>query len=92
MSIMLSSAVVLDESKLDTSQVVVFSNVKIKHLGNKKEFTYKLVSEAESNLKEKKISVNSPIGDSLLGKKVGEVAEVETPGGIIKFEILDIFI
>jgi len=92
MSIMLSNAVVLDASKLDTSQVVVFSNVKIKHLGNKKEFTYKLVSEAESNLKEKKISVSSPIGDSLLGKKVGEVAEVNTPSGIVKFEILDIFI
>ncbi len=92
MSLMLANAMVLDESKLDTSKVVVFSNVKMKHLGNKKEFTYKLVSEAEANLKEKKISINSPIGSSLIGKKIGEVAEVTTPSGIVKFEILDIFI
>ncbi len=90
MSIMLSNARILDTSELDTSKVVVFTNVKIKNLKNNKSFTYKLVSEAEANLKEKKISVTSPIGSSLLGKKIGEVAEVETPGGILKFEIEDI--
>lgn len=92
MSIMLSNAMVLDESKLDASKVVVFCNVKIKHLGNKKEFTYKLVSEAEANLKEKKISITSPIGSSLIGKKIGDIAKVETPSGGVKFEVLDIFL
>jgi len=92
MSLMLASAKVLDEETLDLSKCVVLCKVKIKHLGNKKEFTYKLVSEAEANLKEKKISISSPIGASLIGKKVGEIAEVTTPSGFVKFEVLDIFI
>jgi transcription elongation factor GreA len=86
----LANARIIDESQLDTSKVVVLSNVRIKNLKTNKEVTYKLVSESEANLKEKKISISSPIGKGLLGKAVGEVAEVETPAGTIPFEILDI--
>ncbi len=92
MSKIMANARVLDENDLDLSKVVVFAKVKIKNLANKKEFTYKLVSESEANLKEKKISVTSPIGNSLLGKKIGEIADVKTPRGFMKFEIMDIFI
>ena len=86
----MASARVIDKSELDTSQVTILSLIKLKNLKNQKEITYRLVSEAEANLKEKKISVNSPIGKGLLGKKVGEMAEIVTPGGAIQFEILDI--
>lgn len=88
----LSNAQVLDSSKLDISKVVVFSKVKVVNKKINKEFTYQLVSETEANLKEMKISVTSPIGKGLLGKKIGEIAEVETPGGNIQFEILHISI
>ena len=88
----MANARILDESQLDTSQVTVFCNVKIKNLKMGKTLTYKLVSETEANIKQKKISVNSPVGKGLLGKKVGEIAVVETPRGDIKFEVLDIFI
>ena len=88
----MANARILDESQLDTSQVTVFCNVKIKNLKMGKTLTYKLVSETEADLKQKKISVNSPVGKGLLGKKVGEIAVVETPRGDIKFEVLDIFI
>lgn len=87
----LSSARVISESQLDTSKVTVLAKVKIRNLKNKAEFTYHLVSESEANLKQGKISVSSPIGSGLLGKKVGEVAQVKTPGGEMNFEILDIF-
>jgi len=87
----LANARILDENNIDTSQVTVFCNVKIKNVKNKKELTYKLVSESEADLKEKKISVGSPVGQGLLGKKIGEIATVETPRGNIKFEVLDIF-
>jgi transcription elongation factor GreA len=86
----MSSARVIDKSELDTSQVTILSLVTLMNLKSKKEIKYRLVSEAEANLKEKKISVNSPIGKGLLGKKVGEIAEIVTPGGAIQFEILDI--
>ncbi len=86
----MSSARVIDKSELDTSQVTILSIVKLKNLKMNKEITYQLVSEAEANLREKKISVNSPIGKGLLGKKVGEKAEIVTPGGAMQFEILDI--
>ena len=86
----LANARLIDESQLDSSKVVVLSKVRLKNLKIKKEVTYQLVSEAEADLKLKKISVDSPIGLGLLGKKVGEVAEIETPGGFIKFEILEI--
>ncbi len=88
----LANARILSEDQLDISKVVILSKVTIKNLKTKKEVQYKLVSETEANLKEKKISVNSPIGQGLLGKKVGETAEIKTPGGIIQFEVTDISI
>ncbi len=87
---MFSTARVIDESQLDTSKVTVLTNVTIKNITNGAEVTYKLVAEAEANLKEKKISVNSPIGHGLLGKSVGEMAQIQTPAGLINFEIVNI--
>ena len=87
----LSSARVISESQLDLSKVTVLAKVKIRNTKNKSEHTYHLVSESESNLKEGKISVSSPIGSGLLGKKIGEIATVKTPGGEIQFEVLNIF-
>ncbi len=86
----LSNARVLNASQLDDSKVVVLSNVTIKNVKNNKEITYQLVSESEADLKARKISVTSPMGNGLLGKKVGEIAVVETPGGNIEFEIVNI--
>lgn len=86
----MANARVLDASQLDDSKVTVLSNVTIKNLANKKEVTYKLVSEAEADIKQKKISVSSPIGKGLLGKEVGQIAEVETPRATMKFEVMNI--
>lgn len=86
----MSKARIIDESELDTSKVTILSNIRLMNLKMKKEITYKLVSETEANLKERKISVNSPIGQGLLGKEVGDVAEINTPGGVIQFKILEI--
>jgi len=85
-----SNARVIDESSIDTSKVSILSKVKIKNKKNGMEVTYTIVSEEEANLKEGKISVKSPIGKGLLGKKVGEVAQVEAPAGKMDFEVLDI--
>ena len=87
----LSAARVISEDQLDTSKVTVLAKVKIRNTKNKAESTYHLVSESEANLKLGKISVGSPIGSGLLGKKVGDVAIVKTPGGELHFEILEIF-
>lgn len=86
-----SNARLIDESQLDTSKVLVHSLVKIKNLANKMEVTYKLVAQSEADLKTGKISVDSPIGKGLLGKKEGEVAEISVPNGTLKFEILKIW-
>jgi transcription elongation factor GreA len=86
----LSSARILDASSVDTSQVTVLSKVTIENLKNKASITYQLVSESEADLKARKISVNSPMGQGLLGKKVGEVAVVKTPNGDIEFKIVNI--
>ena len=86
----LSNARVIDESQLDDSKVTVLSNVTIKNKKTNKELTYKLVSEAEADLKNNKISVSSPIGKGLLGKEVGDLAIVLTPNGNLEFEILNI--
>ncbi len=86
----MANARVLDASELDTSKVVVLTKVTIKNKKNNKELTYHLVSENESDLKAKKISVTSPIGKGLLGKAVGEIAVINTPGGNIEFEIVNI--
>ncbi len=85
-----ANARILDETQLDTSKVTVLTNVTIKNMNNGAEVTYKLVAEAEANLKEKKISVSSPIGQGLLGKTVGDVAQIQTPAGIINFKIVNI--
>ncbi len=86
----LANTRVIDESKLDTSRVVILSKVTIKNLKNNLEMSYKLVSESEANLKEKKVSIGSPLGQGLLGKQVGDIAQISTPTGLIDFEIVDI--
>lgn len=86
-----SNARIIDESKLDLSKVLILSKVKLKNLSNKAELTYTLVPEQEADLKTGRISVDSPIGKGLLGKKVGEIAEIKVPSGMImKFEILEV--
>ena len=86
----LANARLVDESQIDNSKVFILSKVKIKNLSNGATMTYTLVAENEANLKEGKISVDSPMGKGLLGKKVGEKTEVKAPAGAIKFEVLDI--
>ena len=86
----LSNARIIDESKLDTSKVLVLSTVKIKNLNNSATMEYKLVAQSEADLAKGKISVDSPIGKGLLGKKVGDTAEIKIPNGNVKFEILEI--
>ncbi|WP_372746384.1 transcription elongation factor GreA [Lutibacter sp.] len=85
-----ANARVIDESLLDTSKILIHSKVKLKNTANNMEFSYTLVADSETNIKEGKLSVNSPIGKGLLGKKVGEVAEIQVPSGIMSFEILEI--
>ncbi len=86
----LAGARLIDESQLDTSKALVLSNVKIKNQANGMELTYLLVADGEADLAAGKISVNSPIGKGLLGKRVGDIAEIQVPNGVIKFEILEI--
>lgn len=85
-----ANARIIDESQLDTSKVTVLTNVTIQNLKTNKQVTYKLVAEAEANLKENKISVSSPIGQGLLGKSVGDIAQVQTPAGTMDFKIINI--
>lgn len=86
----LANARLIDESQLDTSKVLVLSTVKLKNQNNGMEMKYTLVAESEADLKAGKISVNSPIGKGLLGKEVGDTAEITVPNGILKFDILEI--
>ncbi len=86
----ISNARIIDKSQLDTEKVLILSTVRLKNFGMNKELTYTLVAENEANLREGKISVESPIGKGLLGKKVGEVAEIQVPNGVMKFEVLEI--
>jgi transcription elongation factor GreA len=81
---------VIDESNIDTSKVSILTKVKLTNLGTKKQVTYQIVSEKEADLKAGKISVTSPIGKGILGKTVGELAEVQAPAGILKFKIEEI--
>lgn len=83
---------VIDESQIDTSKVSILSKVKIRNKKNGMEVTYNIVAEEEADLKLAKISIKSPIGKGVLGKKIGETAIVEAPAGNIEFEILDITI
>lgn len=87
---LLANARLVDNTNVDNSKVFILSKVKIKNLANKATMEYTLVAENEANLAEKKISVDSPIGKGLLGKKVGETADVQVPAGKIQFEILEI--
>ena len=85
-----ANARLIDDSSIDSSKVYILSNVKIKNVSNGMEIEYKLVAENEADLKAKKISVESPIGKGLLGKSVGDIAEITTPGGSMKFKICEI--
>jgi transcription elongation factor GreA len=86
----IANARLIDDSSIDKSRAFILSTVRIRNKANQMETQYTLVAESEANLKEKKISVDSPIGKGLLGKKVGEVAEINTPGGLMHLEILEI--
>lgn len=86
----LANARLIDESQLDVSKVLVLSTVTLKNQQNGMEMTYTLVAESEADLKSGKISVTSPIGKGLLGKEVGEIAEIAVPNGTLKLEILEI--
>src|SRR5882672_2043499 len=83
----LANARILDEGSIDTSKVSILTKVTLTNLTNKKQVTYYLVSEKEADLKLGKISVTSPIGKGLLGKQVGEVAEVQVPAGMLQFKV-----
>ena len=85
-----ANARIIDESELDTSKVLIHSKVKIKNTANGMEFSYTLVADSESNIAGGKLSVNSPIGKGLLGKEVGDIAEIQVPNGIMKFEVVEI--
>ena len=86
----LSTARIIDESQLDVSKVLIHSTVKIKNQTNGMEMVYKLVAQSEADLPSGKISVDSPIGKGLLGKEVGDVAEVVVPNGTMKFDVLEV--
>ena len=86
----LSKARILDESQIDTSKVLIMSKVTIKNSANGAKMTYTIVPESEADLKAKKISISSPIAKGLLGKEVGDTAEIQVPNGLMKFEIVDI--
>jgi transcription elongation factor GreA len=83
----LANARILDESNIDTSKVSILTRVSLTNMGTKKQVTYKIVSENEADLKLGKISVTSPIGNSLLGKVIGDVVEVVVPAGVLKFKV-----
>lgn len=86
----LSSARLIDDSQLDASKVLILSKVTIKNIKNGMEITYTLVAENEADLSQKKISIKSPIAKGLLGKEKGDIADIQTPGGIMQFEIINI--
>ncbi len=87
----ISNARIIDETKLDVSKILILSKVKLKNLGNGAMLDWTLVPEKEADLKTGKISVDSPIGKGLLGKKAGDKAEIKVPSGqIMKFEIIDV--
>ncbi|MFZ9028235.1 MAG: transcription elongation factor GreA [Crocinitomicaceae bacterium] len=85
-----ANARIIDGSDIDDSKVYILSTVTIKNVSNGMEMQYTLVAENEADLKAKKISVESPIGKGLLGKAVGEIADIQTPNGVMKFEVIEI--
>ena len=86
----ISNARLIDNTSIDNSKVFILSKVKIKNISNGMEVEYILVAENEADLKEKKISIDSPFGKGLLGKKQGDIADIHTPNGILQFEIIEI--
>ena len=88
----LSKARIIDETKIDTSKVQILSRVKLLNHNVKREVEYTIVSENEANLREGKLAIGTPIAKALLGKKVGDVVEVQVPAGLLKLEILNISI
>jgi len=86
----LANARIVDESQMDNSKAFILSKVKIKNLNNNQMMVYQLVAENEADIRNKKLSVESPIGKGLLGKAVGDVAEIQIPSGLVKFEIVEI--
>lgn len=90
LTVVLANSRLLDESKLDLTKVLALSIVKIKNVKNGATMTYQLVAESEADMKSGKISVKSPIAQGLLGKSVGDMAEIQVPAGKIEFEILEI--
>lgn len=89
---LISNARLIDETQIKTDVVQIMNKVKIKNLQNKVVMTYTLVSDSEANLKENKIAVSTPIAQGLMGKKVGDIAEIQVPSGMMKFEIMEISI
>ena len=87
---LISNARLIDESQITTDSVQILNKVTIRNTKNDQKMTYTLVAESEANLKEGKIAVNTPIGKGLLGKKVGDIAEIKVPSGLMIFEIIDI--
>jgi len=87
---LISNARILDESKIDTSKILIYSIVTIKNVANNMEMTYTIVPESEANFKEGKISVNSPIAKGLLGKEKNEIATIQAPAGTLMFKIINI--
>lgn len=92
LKVILSDAKIVDLNMIDTDTVKILNKVELKNVKTKKIMTYMLVSEGEANLKEAKLSVSTPIGQGLLGKKVGDIVEIKIPQGTIGFEILNISI
>lgn len=86
----IATARIVNENNVDTSKVSILTKVKVTNLNTKKQVTYQIVSEKEADLKAGKISVTSPIGKGLLGKQVGDVAEITAPAGVLKFKVEDI--
>ncbi|MDD2247566.1 MAG: transcription elongation factor GreA [Proteiniphilum sp.] len=89
---LIATARLIDESAIGTDDVKIMNKVTIKNVKTKKQMTYTLVSESEADLKNGKIAVNTPIAQGLLGKKVGDIAEIKVPSGIMTFEVLEISI
>ena len=87
---LISNARFIDESQISTDSVQILNKVTIRNIKTNQKMVYTLVSESEANLKEGKIAVNTPIGKGLLGKKIGDIAEIKVPSGLMTFEILDI--
>lgn len=90
MEAIVANARLIDETHMDNSKVFILSKVKIRNMSNAMDIEYTLVAENEADIKVQKISIDSPIGKGLLGKKVGNIVDIQTPGGLLQFEIIDI--